>query len=153
MNRITVATVFGLMAAVPAAAAGVFFSTAPAATPCLAEPSGTSLRITDKVADFTVRIDNAATSPSLRLQLVDDPAIADFVLVDDGVTACPPDAKARSVRIDPDAATPDLIIALSHEPADKKIYVRSTQFSAQQAAALFAVTSGARAVTAHGIAR
>lgn len=152
MNRITVAAIAGLIAAVPAGAAGVYLNTPAVTTPCFAAPTG-AFRMADEAADYTVRIDNAAANPSLRLQAVDDPAIADFVLVDDDAPACPSGARLKSVRIDPKAIAPDLTVALSRAPADKKIYVKSARFSEQQAAALFAVASGARAVTAHAAVR
>jgi tRNA isopentenyl-2-thiomethyl-A-37 hydroxylase MiaE len=49
--------------------------------------------------------------------------------------------EARSARRFGDAAalTPDLTVALSRADADYKVYVRSTSFSEQDAAALFAV--------------
>jgi len=152
MNRITLAAVVGLVAAVPAAAAGVYFNTPVATTPCFAAPTG-AFHITDEGADYTVRIDNAAADPSLRLQVVDDPAIADFVLVDDDAPACPSGARLRSVRINAAAAAPDITVALSRAPAARKIYVNSVRFSEQQAAALFAVAWGVRAVAAHAAAR
>lgn len=151
MNRITVAAVLGLIAAVPAGAAGVYFGAVPDTKPCFATPAG-ALRITDETADYTVRIDNAAVSASLRLQIVDDPAIADFVLVDDDAVACT--MPIKSVHVDPSAAAPDITVALSRAPADKKIYVKSTLFSEQDAAALFAVSAtGRRALAARDTAR
>jgi len=88
-----------------------------------------------------VRIDNAAAAPSLRMQVVDDAAAADFVLVDDdeAAEACQASTNIRSVRLDAGAADADLTIAVSAQPADYKIYVRSANFSEQDAAALFAV--------------
>ena len=91
-------------------------------------------------ANITVRIDNAAAKPDLRMQLVDDrpPPISCW-----STTALPP-APARaaprsrasaSIRA---AAKPDLTVALSRAPAAYKIYVRSAGFSQQDAAALFA---------------
>lgn len=154
MNRITTATILGLIAAVPAGAAGVYFGAVPDTAPCFSAPTG-AVRITDKAADYTVRIDNAAENPSLRLQVVDDPAIADFVLVDDGTISCPSGAAVKSVRIDPAATVPDMIVALTREPADKKIYVKSARFTEQDGAALFAVIlkAGTRAVAARAITR
>ena len=92
-------------------------------------------------ANVTVRIDNAAVKPDLRVQLTDDAAAADFVLLDDGIAAgaCPGGTAIQSVRLDPTAANPDLTVALSRAPAAYKIYVRSAGFSQQDAAALFAV--------------
>lgn len=154
MNRITVAAVLGLIAAVPAGAATIYFSASVDTTPCFAGPTGL-FRLSDTSADFTVRIDNAAANPSLRLQVVDDPVIADFVLVDDGAAACPSAAETKSVRIDPTATTPDITIALTHAPADRKIYVKSTRFSEQDGAALFAaiLNAGSRTIAARTLTR
>jgi len=152
MNRITLTVVVGLVAAVPAGAAGVYLKTSAISTACFAAPAG-AFRITEEAADYTVRVEDAAADPSLRLQVVDDPAIADFVLVDDEVSACPSGMPLKSVRIDPAAAAPDLTVALSRAPAARKIYVKSARFSEQQAAALFAVGWGAGTMTAHALVR
>lgn len=154
MNRITVAAVLGLTAAVPAGAAGVYFSTSLNTAPCFAAPTA-AYRISDNAADYTVRIDNAAAKPSVRLQVVDDPATADFVLVDDGAAACENTTAVKDVRIDPAAALPDVTVALSRAPGDAKIYVKSARFSEQDAAALFAVIwkTGPRVVAAHSVTR
>ncbi len=78
-----------------------------------------------------MRINNAAPHPNLRLQLVDDPATADFVLVDDGDSsaACHDSGPVKSIRLDAAAAKPDLTVALSRKPAPYKIYVRSAAYS------------------------
>jgi hypothetical protein len=91
-------------------------------------------------ADYTVRIDNSTPTPDLRMQIVDDPAAADFVLVDDGDTAntCDGAIAINSVRIDPDASRADVTVALSRAAADYKIFVQSAKFSERDAAALFA---------------
>jgi hypothetical protein len=139
MKRTYIAALLVLIVAVPAATAGSFFSSN--AKPCfIADAAG--YRISDSAsANFTVRIDNTAAAPNLRMQLVDDPAAADFVLVDDGdtVNACTGAASVKSIRLDPSASNADLTVTLSREPADYKIYVRSAGFSEQDAAALFAV--------------
>jgi len=139
MKRTHIAALLGLIVAVPAAAAGSFFSSN--AKPCfIAGSSG--YRFSDSAAaDFTVRIAGTAAAPSLRLQLVDDAAAADFVLVDDTdtVNACTDAAAVQSIRLDPAARNADLTVVLSRQPADYKIYVRSAVFSEQDAAALFAV--------------
>jgi hypothetical protein len=123
----------------PAANAGSFFASS--AKSCfIAGASG--YRISeDASADFTVRIDNTAAQPNLRMQLVDDSAAADFVLVDDGdaVNACTGAAAIQSIRLDPAAVNADLTVSLSRATASYKIYVRSASFSQQDAAALFAV--------------
>ena len=91
-------------------------------------------------ADYTVRIDNAAPGPNLRLQMVDDPAAADFVLVDDGdaAEACK-GAAIKTIRIDATAAEPDVTVALTRTAADYKVFLKSSNFTEQDAAALFAV--------------
>jgi hypothetical protein len=139
MTRTHVAALLLLAAAIPAATAASFFASS--GTPCIiAGASG--YRITDSAtANFTVRIDNMAAKPDLRLQLVDDSAAADFVLIDDSdsVNACASASAVQSIRLDPQAAHADLTVALSRAPAAYKIYARSANFSQQDAAALFAV--------------
>jgi hypothetical protein len=141
MTRTHIAVLIGLVVAIPATTAGSFFAASD--KPCLIDDAS-GYRITDRAtADVTVRVDiaNAAARPDLRMQLVDDAAAADFVLVDDAdtVNACTGAAAIRSIRLDPAAAKADLTVALSRAPADYKIYVRSASFSQQDAAALFAV--------------
>ena len=53
--------------------------------------------------------------PNLRMQLVDDPAAADFVLLDDSATAnaCADVSAIQSIRIDPAARAADLTVVLS----------------------------------------
>jgi hypothetical protein len=135
MTRTQIASLMVLMLAVPAGAGAIF---APKAKPCLI--SGTAAyRITDSgTADVTVRIDNKAAHPTLSMQIIDDPATADFVLIDDEEnSAC--NSPTATIRLDSQALSPDLTVALSAESARYKIYVRSARFSAQDAAALFAV--------------
>ena len=143
MTRSHIISLLALAVAVPVATATAFFS-APDATP--ARPcfvaGDTGYEVTATATAFaTVRVDNAAANPNLRLQLVDDPAAADFVLVDDGdaMQACKSMTGIRRVRVDPAATAPDLTVALSREPADHKIFVQSANFTEQDAAALFAV--------------
>ncbi len=135
MTRTHIAALLVLAAAIPATTAGSFF--APSERPCLVA-GASGYRISDSAAaDLTVRIDNAAENPNLRMQLVDDAAAADFVLVDDGDTgACTADV--HSIRLDPAAAKADLTVVLSRTPAAYKIYVHSSRFSQRDAAALFA---------------
>jgi hypothetical protein len=142
MRRAHVISLMALVVAVPAAAAGLFFTTnQTAAKPCFAAANASYELSTSAGADYTVRVDNAATSPSLRMQLVDDPAAADFVMVDDddAALACKATGSLKTVRIDPAALEPDLTVTLSRAEADHKVYVRSASFSEQDAAALFAV--------------
>jgi hypothetical protein len=88
--------------------------------------------------NVTVRIDNTAAKPDLRLQQVDDSAMADFVLVDDSDTVNGCTGAVQSIRLDPAAANADLTVTLSRAPAGYKIYVRSATFAEQDAAAFFA---------------
>src|ERR1700688_1873247 len=111
MKRTHIAALLILIVAVPAATAGSFFSSND--KPCfIAGESGYQLSV-GKSADVTVRIDNTAAHPSLRMQLVDDPAAADFVLVDDNdiVSACKDAMVIKSIRLDPAALNADLTVA------------------------------------------
>jgi len=142
MKRAHIISLMTLVVAVPAATAGSYLSSGSArATPCFAASNATYKLSGDAAADFTVRIDNAASSPSLRMQIVDDPAAADFVLVDDGdaTQACKAAASIKTIHIDPTATEPDVTVALTHTAADYKVFVKSSNFSEQDAAALFAV--------------
>jgi len=138
MKRTHTAVLLALVVAVPTAASTLFVS---GSKPCFIA-GDTGYRMSDSAAaNITVRIDNAAAKPDLRLQLTDDAAAADFVLVDDGdsANACAGATVIRSIRLDPTAAKADLTVALSRAPAAHKIYVRSAGFSREDAAALFAV--------------
>ena len=133
MTRTRIATLVILFVAVPAATAAVF---GPAAKPCF-QAGDAAYRLTDSAASLTVRIDNHAAHPDLRLQLVDDPATADFVLVDgDGSNAC--GGAVQTISFDTGAAKPDLVVALTRAPAEHKIFVRSVRYSDDDAAALYA---------------
>jgi len=139
MKRTHIVSLMILVVAVPAAAASSFFKSN--TKPCFVAGNAGYQLSGSASANYTVRIDNTAPVPSLRMQLVDDPAAADFVLVDDGDAgnACKTTSAIRSVHIDQAASNADLTVALSRAEADTKIYVRSAKFSEQDAAALFAV--------------
>ena len=139
MKRARAISLMALIAAIPAATAGSFFASNTA--PCFADGNFAYRLSGSARADVVVRIDNAAAHPSLRMEIVDDPAAADFVLMDDGdnANACASSATVRTVGLDPAAANPDLTVALTPGSGDYKIYVRSQIFTAQDAAALFAV--------------
>ncbi len=140
MRRIQIVSMMALIIAVPAATAGSYFSSS-ATKPCFITGSNGYELSGSKSANHVVRIDNAAAHPSFRIQVVDDAANADFVLVDDAdsATTCKSASSVESIRIDPEAAHPEFTVALSREPADYRIFVRSTNYSEQDAAALFAV--------------
>lgn len=139
MRRTHFISLMALIVAVPAATAGSFFSSR--VKPCFVA-GNTGYELSGAAsATYTVRIDNAAAHPSLRMQVVGDPAAADFVLVDDGdaTKACENMATIESIHLDPAADKADLTVVLSRAPADYKIYVKSAHYSEQDAAALFAV--------------
>jgi hypothetical protein len=126
---------------IPAVATGMF--TPPDDDRCLASGAATYRIAHDAAsADFRIKIVGDALAPDLRIQRVDRPEIADFVLVDDangnGPAACR-SAPMRTVAFDTGANAPDVTVKLSAEPAaDYRIYVQSVRFSQQDAAALLA---------------
>jgi len=144
MRRSQFGLTLALIVALPAAAATAYLTKTDgtvAAKPCfIAGNAGYLLSSNAKVA-HVVRIDNTAAHPGLRMQLVNDPAAADFVLVDDNDATldCKGVSIIESIRIDAAASKPDLTIAVSHDPADYKIYLHSDHYSEQDAAALAAV--------------
>lgn len=141
MTRANLASLMVLIIGVPAAAAATFF-TSPVSPKACFVAGQTAYRITtDAPADVTVRIDNAAANPSLRMQIVNDPATADFVLLDDSEDgdSCGPHTTIKTVRLDPATQKPDLTVGLSRNAGDVRIYARSPRYSDQDVAALFAV--------------
>lgn len=142
MTRTHIAALLALTVAVPAAAAASYFGSSAPAQPCFVSGDAAYRISSGAAADYTVRIDASASPQALRLQVVDDPAVADFVLVDDndGGKDCKAAGRIRTIRIDTKAADDaGLMVALTHEPAEHKIYVRSSDFSERDAAAFFAV--------------
>jgi len=142
MTRSRIAILLALVVAVPATAASSSFFTTPPQPCFMAGAAG--YRLTGAAAaNYIVRVGESAAKPDLRLQIVEDPARADFVLLDDGDSAdtCRDAGEIRSIRVDDAAAKPDVTVALSSQPAadDYKIYVRSAHFTERDAAALFAV--------------
>jgi hypothetical protein len=139
MTRPRNASLLIVAIAVSGAAANAYFAAPP--KPCFVSGAH-AYRIADaEDANVTVRVNKTAAHPSLRMQLVNDPATADFVMVDDGdgTTACHSAGAVKSIRLDADAAKPDLTVALSDQAAPYKIYVHSAHYTPQDAAALFAV--------------
>jgi hypothetical protein len=138
MTRVHLASLLAFIAAVPATAS-LFAAPAKPQAPCFVAGEAAYRISRTATADITVRIDNDAARPQLRLQLVDDAAAADFVLVDDeGAGSCQDAEAVTSVRLDAAAAAPDVTVALSRAPAAAKIYVKSARFSEADAAALYA---------------
>ncbi|MEJ2377428.1 MAG: hypothetical protein P8Y53_15495 [Pseudolabrys sp.] len=158
MTRIRIASLLALIVMSPVAAGAAYFVTHPHLAPCFAAGATAYRFAPSGKATVTVRIDNGVPHPDLRMQLVDDPAKADFVLVDGGGfdNACRSASAIESIRIDDHARKPSLTVALSRAPARYKIFVRSTRFSDRQAAALFAALwrkSGPAAVGNDTLAR
>jgi hypothetical protein len=134
-----------LAVTVPATAQTFGFSIGAAMPPvCLAIGDATYLIANDGArTDYTVRIDPAAPSPDIRIQLTESADVADFVFVDDGDTParCPLGSSGiRSVRTDAASPAADLVVgfATSTMPADYRIFVRSHFLAPETAAALFA---------------
>jgi hypothetical protein len=143
MTRSHIIALLTLVVAVPAVAIGANSIFSAEEAPCFSA-GNVGYRLTDRrSADFTIRIDNASARPDLALQLVDDPALADFVLADGTETsgACFGLRAIRTIRVDAQAREPDLTVALRPDDADAhyRIYAHSADFTAQDAAALFAV--------------
>ena len=140
MRHIHLLSVVAAMAMAPAvmAAADAWF--APASDgPCFSN-GGVAYRLTSsRAADYTIRIDNSAQHPDLIVQITDDPAAADLVLLADadGLAGCAAGTQ-RTIRLDPRAAEPDMTIALTREQnGQPRVYAPG--FRPEEAAALFAV--------------
>ncbi len=142
MDRLRKTLILMAVIGVPAAAHSTF---APPEELCFASGSAT-YKLTAKAAspDYRVRFDNATPRPDLRMELVDRPEIADFVLVDDPGTphgnACRSQAPVRTIRIEGETQSAD--ITVSFGPADRmpdyRIYVHSVRYSHQDVAAVLA---------------
>ncbi|MDR3466146.1 MAG: hypothetical protein P4M07_09395 [Xanthobacteraceae bacterium] len=92
---------------------------------------------------------------TVRVQIVDDPAVADFAVVDDGVSresdSCTGLGPTRFIGIGDAAATAPTVIYLSRDDnADYRIYVRSRSFTMREAAALIVGAHTERSQTAAG---
>ena len=142
MDRIRKSLILLSVIGVPAAAHSTF---APADDLCFASGAAT-YRLAPKAAspDYRGKIDNSAPRPDLRIQLVDRPEIADFVLADDfGAApgnACRSSVPAKTIKVDAETQAPDVTVNLSpgNTSADYKIYVHSVRYSHQDVAALLA---------------
>src|SRR3981081_2654877 len=104
----------------------------PTTNPCFTSGTATyRISAAAQAPDYRVRIDNAAAHPDLRVGLVDQPEIADFVLVDDldavqGNACAAPTPK--TIRVDAGEMLPDLTVSLSQigaaDAPDFKLYHR-----------------------------
>jgi hypothetical protein len=137
MQRMHIASLAVALVAVPIAAGALFAG--PENETCF-NSGGAQYRITSSdSADFPVRVAHDISAPDIRLQLVDTPELADFVLIDDGETSECAGSRVKSIRADTPQGHAKITVSLSDEAADFKLYVRSQAFSREQAAALFAV--------------
>lgn len=90
---------------------------------------------------FKVRIDDRAEHPDLTVQFVNDPGIADLVLIDetDDGDACK--GMLTTVRVGVDEPAPDVTVRVASDgqAANYRMFVQSTRFSPHDATALLAV--------------
>jgi hypothetical protein len=148
MTRLQKALLLLAMIAGPAAAHTYFSDDAGA---CFTSGSATFRVAAGGSSDYKVRFIDGQARPDLRMQLVDDAAEADFVLVDDvGMptgNACKGPGPVKTIAIDPSAAEPDVTVSLSPDAAaaDYRIFVQSARFSHQDAAALLAIMTKVQA--------
>jgi len=140
-----------LASAVPLLAAAVFArgDLLPGAHPCIATGEG-SVQIASLPwqAQLHVSFSRDPALATVRVQLTDNAAAADFVVLDDidsaEAGACAVNAATRFVAIAAGASASGPVIHLSPDgPADYRIYVRSTRFTAREAAALIVGARGA----------
>ena len=143
MDRLRKTLILFAVIAVPAAAHSTF---APQDEFCFASGSST-YRLMQQASspDFRIKIDNAARRPDLRMQLVDRPEIADFVLTDGYYdtapgNACKSPAPVKTIKLDNETLKADVTVSLAKGDTfpDYKIYVHSTRFSHRDAAAMLA---------------
>jgi hypothetical protein len=141
VNRLRTIAMTLAALAVPAAAYSAFIPHS-ASDACFVSDSA-SYRIAPGMAspDFRIKIAAEEAQADLRMQLVDRPEMADFVLVDDSGDGPGCQPSARTVTIDAGGvARADVTVALTNDidAADYRLYVRSTRFSPQDAMALVA---------------
>ena len=83
-------------------------------------------------------------APDLRMQLVDRPEIADFVLADDfgaaAGSACRSPVPVKTIKVDSETRAPDVTVSLAPGDTvpDYRVYVHSVRYSHQDVAALLA---------------
>jgi hypothetical protein len=104
-------------------------------------------------ADLHVAFTERPELATVRVQLVDQPELADFVVMDDVTSiedsSCAIVGERRRVAIATDAGHGEPVIYLSaNANADYRIFVRSASFTAEQAAALIV---GARGDGGHAL--
>jgi hypothetical protein len=143
---------FGILAsAVPLILAGLFAHSEllPGPRPCI-EAGGSSLQIAEAPwhADLHVAFTDYAPTATVRVQIVESPESADFVMVDGAdsteANACGGAPRFVAISAYPYASEPVIYLSTEGE-ADYRIFVRSKTFSAREAAALIVGANGGHA--------
>jgi len=118
---------------------------APSLQPCIAVGADSFAPGSAPFADLHVAFTDDPALASVRVAIADSPEAADFVVVDDSPShedrGCGVSAATKSVAMDagPTHDVPRIYLAMegaAGEPADYRIYVRSSRFTPRQAAAL-----------------
>jgi hypothetical protein len=139
-----------LASVVPFLAVAVFArdGLSPGPHPCIAI-GDTSVQISSAPwhADLHVSFTDDPAAATVRVQLSDNAAAADFAVVDDvdgsEAGACEATPATQFVAISESSSGSAPVIYLSAEgPADYRIFVRSKTFTAREAAALIVGASG-----------
>ncbi len=130
--RYAPAAVF-LLFATPAAAGDLCFTTG--ATTYRLAKSGP--------ADVRIRVDAVNPAADLRMQIVEQAEIADFIIADDidePGNPCESGRHLTTIRADDSEPRPDVVVVLSPKPdtADFRIYVHSARYAPKDAAAFLA---------------
>ena len=145
-----------LASAVPLLVAAVFArgDFLPGARPCIAIGEG-SVQLTSLPwqAQSHVSFTRDPSLATVRVQLTDNAATADFAVLDDidgaeapeAAHSCEVNAATRFVAISATPSASEPVIYLSPDgPADYRIFVSSKQFTARDAAALIVSARGAQ---------
>ncbi|MGJ4951234.1 hypothetical protein [Bradyrhizobium sp. HKCCYLS20291] len=150
-----------LVSAVPliAAAVAARLELAPSPRPCIAAGSDiVSLGSAASHAAFNVDFTDDPALATVRVALVDDPEIADFVVIDDAPVredqGCGLGGPSRVVAIAADPAAPRIYLSSDRagdDLADYRIYVRSSRTSVREAAALIVAARGRASSLLHPV--
>lgn len=144
-----------LASTIPLLIAGVFARSElpPGTTPCVALGDRTvRLAASPWEAQLHVGFTDNPALATVKVQIVDDPAAADFAMADDAdeaeTSACAAGPSPQLVAIVPMPAASDPVIYLTRDnDADYKVFVQSKTFTARDAAALVVGDGEARLVT------
>jgi hypothetical protein len=110
---------------------------------CYSSENATYKLVKSGPADVRIRIEANNRTADLRIQIVEQPEIADFIIADDSdeaVDPCGAGKRLTTLRADENEPRPDVVVMLSHRPeaADYKVFVRSEKYGPQDAAAFLA---------------